>query len=221
MLELSGRNHCVNERFSNANQKLHEIEGKISRQCEYEPFPDEALVTQNLMDDANRRIDLDEIKIKMPETKLTEANDKINNLMKEFHENQEKWQKLEESVKNFKEMETKISSLEEKHVKKLNDQQKEFDAMISSERVNVDAKITEMETKLSTQKIELHECKSDINREVQQMEAKITKMETKLSVQKMDLQRYSDEIEITCESKLLILQRTMTTLQEKVDRTEE
>ena len=150
ILELSGRNHCVNEKFSNANQKLHEIEGKISRQCEYEPFPDEALVTQNLMDDANRRIDLDEIKIKMQETKLTEANDKINNLMKESQGNQEKWQKLEEMVKNFKEMETKISSLEDKHMKKLNDQQKEFDAMISSERVNIDAKITEMETKLST-----------------------------------------------------------------------
>ena len=41
ILELSGDEHCINEFFICANQKLPEIEEKILSGCTYEPFPDE------------------------------------------------------------------------------------------------------------------------------------------------------------------------------------
>ena len=41
ILQLGGRENCVNEKITSANEKFPEIEAKILDRCTYQPFPDE------------------------------------------------------------------------------------------------------------------------------------------------------------------------------------
>ena len=118
ILELTGGNNCVNEKFTNANQKFTEIEAKISSACTYKPFLEEDLAAVEL------ELQKQSIKNKQQEVKQTEVNEKISNLMAKVQV-----------------MEAKIISQEEKRVKELADQQNKFDAMIAAQKLQMDEKL--------------------------------------------------------------------------------
>ena len=66
ILELTGAENCVNDKFLNATCQFPEIEREILQSCTYEPFPDEVLEESEYQ--------------KILNIKLNKANDMINNL---------------------------------------------------------------------------------------------------------------------------------------------
>ena len=138
VLGLKGDENCVNEDFTSANQKISEVEGKISSNCTYEEIPCEVAEENRI--------------------KIQEANDKIGNLTAEAQAKQEK---IEEMTNKLEELKAQLSSQEEKHVKELANQQKEF----AYEKLEM--KFTQMEAKLTDQKTELlQECKWEVLKEI-------------------------------------------------------
>ena len=180
ILELGGGKNCVNEKFTSASQKLPEIEAKISSNCTYVEIPSEVAEENRI--------------------KMQEANDKIGNLTAEAQAKQEKF---EEMSNKLEEMKAQLSSQEEKHAQDLANQQKEFDAKITFEKLQMETKNYQNDANLTAQKLELlQECKSElqlefINHKNQidskfateklQMEAKNNQMEAKLTAQKSEL----------------------------------
>ena len=168
LLDLSGNETCVNEKFTSVDRRFPEIEGKISTRCSYE-IPDEVTVEDE---------------------SLKQANDKISILTAETQANQEK---IKEMTSKLEEMKAEIRRQQEKHVKEFADQQKEYDANIAGINLQnkaelatqMEAKTNQMEVKLTAQKLELvQECKSVALLEI----AKHSFEEGKLSGQMMTLQ---------------------------------
>ena len=225
VLQLKGGTNCVKEKFTSANQKFPEIEGKISSSCTFELLPDAI------------------------EIKIQETNDMIDNLKKANQENfKEMTNKLEEissqqekSVNELadqqikfdakisdqqKEFDTKIADQQKKFDTKIADQQKVFDAKISSEKLQmevknsqIDVKITQMEAKLSAQKLELlQECKSEALQEIVKHNTEQNlALEERINDQKDWNRKYSDEIETTCENNIRLVQIRLTVLETKDD----
>ena len=158
ILELTGGVNCVNETFASENQKIPQIEAKISSSCTYKPFPDEVKAIQKLAEENKSMIQ--------------EINHKIGNLTAEAEAKQEKF---DEMTNQLEKMKAELSSQQEKQVKELADQHKEL-TKIASDKLQLEAKITHLDAKLATQQKEcnqieakltvqklelLQECKSD------------------------------------------------------------